>query len=160
MKKHIFAALLALTLAPASLVKADSNYSLLVNTADGNSIEYQFEYLPVATFEGNEMIITDDRNVKGVRYAIENVVNMTIKSGTSGVEGVADANHVKIAVANDILSVSGLEAEVQVMVYDAAGKLVASALADQNGAISLSIGNLGKGVYVVALPNQSFKFIR
>ncbi len=160
MKKHIFAALVALALAPASLVKADSSYSLLVNTAYGNTVEYEFEYLPVATFEGDEMIITDDRNVEGMRYAMDNVVSMTIKSATSAVEGIADADHIKISAVNDILSVSGLEAEVQMMVYDASGKLITSAVADQNGCISLNIGNLGKGVYVVALPNQSFKFIR
>lgn len=160
MKKHIFAALFALAVASSAVVQASTSYSLLVNTADGNTVEYEFEYLPVATFEGDVMIITDDRSLEGTRFAMDNVINMTIKSATSAVESVAGAAHLKISTANDVLSVSGLEAETQVMVYDAAGKLVASANAGQDGCISLNIGNLAKGVYVVAMPKQSFKFIR
>ena len=78
MKKYIFAALLALVLAPSALLQASTtSYILLVNTTDGNTVEYDFEYLPVATFEGDVMIITDDRSSEGMRYAMDNVINMT-----------------------------------------------------------------------------------
>ncbi|MDE5996850.1 MAG: hypothetical protein K2G77_01425 [Muribaculaceae bacterium] len=160
MKKHIFAAMLALVLAPAAIVKADTSYSLLVNTLDGNTVEYAFEYLPVATFEGDEMIITDDRSAESMRYAMDNVLNMTIKSVETGVKEVADLNHIRISTLNGLLSVAGVEAGSRMTVYDAAGKAVASATADMNGCIYLNIENLGKGVYVVAMPKHSFKFIR
>ena len=162
MKKHIFAALIALALAPCVALGAEKSYSLFVNTADGKTVEYAFEYLPIATFEGDEMIITDDRNVKGTRFAMDNVVNMTLKADTdpSAVDKIAEAGHVKVAVAGDVLTVSGLEAGSGLTVYDAAGKTVASATADEYGTAELNIGNLGKGVFVAAMPNYSFKFIR
>lgn len=160
MKKHILAALLALALVPSALVQASSSYSLLVNTVDGNTVEYAFEYLPVATFEGDVMIITDDRSAESVRYAMENVRNMTIKSSTSGVENVAETNHIKVSTANDILTVSGIEPGSKLMIYDASGRLVANAVSDDAEFVSVNIGNLGKGVYVVSMPNNSFKFIR
>ncbi len=160
MKKHILAALLAFVLMPSALVKASSSYSLLVNTVDGATVEYAFEYLPVATFEGDVMIITDDRSAEGVRYAMENVINMTFKSVASGVEGVAGENHVKISTANDILTVTGVDAASQLKIYDTAGKLVEAAVADEAGCVSVNIANLGKGVFVVSMPKHSFKFIR
>ncbi|MDE5997645.1 MAG: T9SS type A sorting domain-containing protein [Muribaculaceae bacterium] len=160
MKKHIFAALLALALVPSALVQASSSYSLLVNTVDGNTVEYDFEYLPVATFEGDIMIISDDRNAEGTRYAMDNVKNMTIKSLTSGVADVAETDHIKVSTANDILTVSGIEPGTNLFIYDAAGRLVANAIADDAEFVSVNIGNLGKGVYVVSTPKNSFKFIR
>ena len=160
MKRNILAALIVLALAPFASVKADNNYSLLVNTADGNTVEYAFEYLPIATFEGDVMIISDDRNASGTRYAMDNVVNMTIKSATSGVESVAEVDHIKVALANDILTVEGLEPDNNVMIYDAAGRLAASGISDIAGSASIDISGLGKGVYVVSTPKNSFKFIR
>lgn len=160
MKKYIFAALLAIVLMPKALADAPKSYSLLVNTTDGNSYEYAFEYLPIATFEGDEMIISDDRSSKGARYAMENVANMTFKAEDSGVNEISEKNLVKISTVNDILTISGVDAGTKLAVYDAAGKLVASATADRDGIASVNIGNLGKGVFVVALPKHSFKFIR
>lgn len=160
MKRNILAALIALALAPFASVKADNTYSLLVNTADGNTVEYAFEYLPIATFEGDVMIITDDRNANGTRYEMDNVVNMTIKGSTSGVDNVAEVNHIKVAIANDILTVEGLEQDNNLMIYDATGRLAASGSADLSGCVSINISGLGKGVYVVSTPKNSFKFIR
>ena len=161
MKKHIFAALIALALTPCAQVKAENSYSLFVNTIDGQTVEYAFEYLPVATFEGDVMIITDDRSVDGMRFAMDNVVNMTFKSTDySAVDSVVEDSHIKVSVAGDLLTVSGLEPGSRLAVYDAAGKTVASATADQYGIAELNIGNLGKGVFVAAMANNSFKFIR
>lgn len=162
MKKHIFAALIALALAPCASVKAEKSYSLFVNTVEGQTVEYAFEYLPIATFEGDEMIITDDRSIGGTRFAMDNVVNMTFKaeSDPSAVDKVAEDGHIKVSVAGDVIMVSGLEADSSLTVYDASGKTVASATADQYGTAELNIGNLGKGVFVAAMPDYSFKFIR
>ncbi len=160
MKKHILAALLALVLMPSALIQASSSYSLLVNTVDGATVEYAFEYLPVATFEGDVMIISDDRSAESVRYAMENIINMTFKSASTEVESVAETNLIKISTANDILTVAGVANGSQLKIYDVAGKLVAAAIADEAGSVSVNIANLGKGVYVVTMPEHSFKFIR
>ena len=162
MKKHIFAALIALALASFASIKAETSYSLLVNTVDGQTVEYSFEYLPIATFEGDEMIITDDRSIDGMRFAMDNVVNMTFKveSETSAVDSVTEASRIKVSVAGDLLKVSGLEAGARLVVYDASGKIVASVNADQYGATDVNVGNLGKGVFMVAIADFSFKFIR
>lgn len=160
MKRNILAALIVLALAPFASVKADNTYSLLVNTSDGNTVEYAFEYLPIATFEGDMMIITDDRNANGTRYAMDNVVNMTIKAASSGVDNVVEVSHIKVAIANDILTVEGLGPDNNLMIYDAAGRLVASGIGDISGCASIDISGLGKGVYAVSTPKNSFKFIR
>ena len=161
MKKHIIAAFIALTAVPAFLAKADSaSYSLLVNTIDGNTVEYAFEYLPVATFEGNEMIISDDRSSSTTRCVMDDVVNMTFQSKGMGVENIEGAALFKVSLVNDMLNVAGLSEGESVVIYDATGKMAASATADSDGSVSINIGNLGKGVYVASMPKQSFKFIR
>lgn len=160
MKKHIFATLIALALAPSALLQASNSYTLLVNTTDGNTVEYDFEYLPVATFEGDVMIITDDRSKEGMRYAMDNVINMTFKSEEAGVKEINEKNHIKISTSNGVLNVSGLDAGVNLVICDASGKIVTSAFADDAGSVSINIANLGKGVYVVSTPKHSFKFIR
>lgn len=158
MKKYIFAAIFAL--ASALTVSAETSYALLVNTTGGNSIEYDFEYLPIVTFEGDEMIISDDRGAGSARYAMEDVVNMTIKSATSGVDEVAEAGRIKVRTEGSVMSVHGLEGAAKVNVFDASGKLVASAVADPSGVASFDISALGTGIYVVSMPEHSFKFIR
>lgn len=158
MKKYIFAAIFAL--AASAAASAETSYALLVNTIDGNSIEYDFEYLPIATFEGDEMIISDDRGAGTARYAIEDVLNMTIKPAASGVDDVVEAGRIKVRTEGGFMIVSGLEGAAKVNVFDASGNAVASAVADPSGIASIDTSALGKGVYVVAMPNHSFKFIR
>ena len=160
MKQHIIAALVALAVSAPAFANADTSYALLVNTTDGNTVEYDFEYLPVATFEGGVMIITDDRSADSTRFEMDNVVNMTFRSVSSGVAEVSEATHVRISVADGYLTVSGLESGARMTVYDTAGNSVVSAVAAENGSVTVGISHLGKGIYVVATPGCSFKFIR
>lgn len=160
MKRHIFAALIALAVTVPTVSKADTSYTLLVNTTDGNTVEYDFENLPIATFEGDVMIITDNRNPDCTRFEMDNVVNMTFKSSDSGVDEITEASNVRISVTDGCLNISGLKPGVRITVYHASGNAIISDVADQYESVAVGISHLGKGIYVVSAPGCSFKFIR
>lgn len=144
----------------AFAVSADWGYGLLVNTRDGNVVEFAFEYSPTATFEGNEMVITDDYNVESIRFDMADISNLTIKKPGSKIESVATGQAIKVAVGKDAVAVEGLAAGTTVRVHDAAGSIVATATAGADGRATVATDGLGKGVYVVSMAGNSFKFIR
>ncbi|MBD5355764.1 MAG: hypothetical protein HDR88_02005 [Bacteroides sp.] len=156
MKKYIIASIMAL--ASAFTVSA-YDYSLLVNTKDGNVVEYQFEFNPVATFDGDEMIIVDDYTGVDTRFNMADIINLTIKKPDSAV-GKIETPHLTIGVTKDHLSVSGLDKGSCVNIYNLSGATVASAVAGEDGTVNIAVDGLGSGVFVASMPGNSFKFIR
>ena len=161
MKKYIFA--LIAVVASALAMRADDMitvYSLFVNTNSGDKIEYAFENLPVATFDGEDLVISVPKS-PDVKYPMADVKNITfVGKEVSGVEDAAISDNIKIVVANDYIRISGIKENATVGVYSVAGSLMASAVSDEEGNVQISIENLAKGVYVVALPGHSFKFVK
>lgn len=161
MKKYIFA--LIAVVASALAMRADDMitvYSLFVNTNSGDKIEYAFENLPVATFDGEDLVILVPKS-PDVKYPMADVKNITfVGKEVSGVEDAAVSDNIKIVVANDYIRISGIKENATASVYSVAGSLMASAVSDEEGNVQISIENLAKGVYVVALPGHSFKFVK
>ena len=161
MKKYILAAM-ALVASVIGMRGEDTVtvYSLFVNTASGDKIEYAFEKKPVATFEGENLVITVS-DAPGVEYPMSNVKNITLEG--KEVSGVAEAElaaDLRISVTDVLLGIKGLSANAEVRVYSISGALAASGKADEAGNIEISIDGLAKGVYVVSLPGHSFKFVK
>lgn len=159
MKKYIIAAMMAVAAVFAASAENDNGYSLLVNTNNGNVVEYEFEYCPVATFDGDEVVISDELHAESMRYDMADIVSFTIKKPTVGVSEISEAN-LKVAVTKDTLSVSGLAQGAPVNVYNLAGAMVASAVAGNDGSVRIDVSRLGAGVFVATMPGNSFKFIR
>lgn len=158
MKKHILAVMM--TVAVALGAYAQNDYSLLVNMVNGTVVEYAFEYCPVATFDGNELVISDDRSTESMRCNMADVNNMTIKKPTVGVTELDAVSHLKIRLSGDSLLVAGLSEGAEVTVFDMSGVKVASALASAEGTVVVNVSGLGKGVFVASMPGNSFKFVR
>lgn len=160
MKKTIIA--LAAALASVLGVQAaDYSNSLLVNKTDGSTVEYRFADVPVATIEGEDLKIEVLATRESVLYPINDIKNLTFKKEVSGVEDiVAGGNHVMFGLAGDMLEAAGLEAGTEIVIFDAAGVLRASAKADADGCASIKVSDLGKGVFLVKGGKHMFKFIR
>lgn len=159
MKKYIIAAMMAVASVFAASAENGDGYSLLINTGDGNVVEYEFQYYPVATFDGDEMVITDEWSAESMRYNIADIVNMTIKKPATGVAEVNN-NHLKVAVTKDNIRVTGLAEGASIAIYNMAGSMVASATAGKDGSVNIAVNGLGTGVFVATMPGNSFKFIR
>ncbi|MDE5790875.1 MAG: hypothetical protein K2H96_06585 [Muribaculaceae bacterium] len=160
MRKYILSALTAIfAVLWASAEEMVTVYSLYVNTVSGDQIEYAFEKKPVATFEGDNLIITVT-DAPGVEYPMNEVKNITIQGKEES--GVAESENVKyqIRITDSYITVKGLAEPNGVEVYSLSGVLVGKGAPDQSGNCEVSIENLAQGVYVVSLPGHSFKFVK
>ncbi len=135
---------------------------LVVNTVEGEPVEFAFQTDPVATIEGSDLVITDI-NDERILYPIADLVNLTFKidPNYNSVEGVeSDAKALRVSLTRTAVIVSGLELGVQVFLYSVDGAKIAAATADAGGVLTISTEALPKGVYTVAAPKHSFKFIK
>lgn len=135
---------------------------LVVNTVEGEPVEFAFQTDPIATIEGAELVITDI-NDERILYPIADLVNLTFKidPNYNSVEGVgAEATTLRVSLTRTAVIVSGLEPGVKVALYAAEGVMAAIAGADADGVVTLSTEALPKGVYSVAAPGHPFKFIK
>ena len=159
--KKIMTVLAALAIGVAAQA-AEYTYSVFVNQKNGESVEYKFANDPVASFDG-ENLVMNVPNEEGtenlhIAYPIADIVNLTFERGESAVKGVkADMT---VSVSRDMVRLSGLKAGTRVAIYDLAGRSVAEGNADASGSFAAAISQLQKGVYVVNAGKNSFKFIR
>lgn len=145
---------------PAAAQSGIPKCSLLVNLNDNTTVTYRFADEPVATFSEDNMILTMADN-EAVTYPMENIKSLTFESDFTAVGDVkADANGPVVTFGNGIITIDGLQPAMTVRVFDTAGALIASATASDNGHAEIATDRLAKGVYVVALPSHSFKFVK
>lgn len=161
MKKYIFAIIAVVaSLTSAHAAQVIKPYIMRVNTTDGQAAEYAFKDLPRATFSDGTMTI----KVLGspaVEYAMDNVESITLVDDKSGVTAIAaDSQKLRFAITDSEITIDGMKAGARADIYDANGRLVASATADADGHATAAISQLGNGVYVVNAANHSFKFIK
>lgn len=157
MKKYIFAALAVM--AASFTATAQDEYSLLVNTKEGNTVEFAFKYAPVATFDGDDVVIASDNNVEDIRYDMGDIENFTFKKTPSGLQNVNTAD-LRVKVTKEYMTVEGLEENANVTIYNANGAMVAAATANAEGYVNIDLTGLGAGVFVATMPGNTFKFIR
>lgn len=158
MKRYIISAIMAMILAFAGFAQ-DNSYALQVNTKDGKTVKYEFGYNPVATFDGDDMVITDDLTGISTHYNMAEIENLTILKPATAVAEIAAPDFI-VKISRENISVAGLRAGDRVSVVNVSGATVASAVAEQDGSINIAIDSLGSGVFVVSMPGNSFKFIR
>lgn len=155
--KKIFLALAAVAMSFAAQA-VEYDYSVFVNQKNGENVEYKFEDEPVASFDGENLVM----NVieQHISYPMADIVNLTIGK-TEKESGVADVKaDMTVFVSRDAVTIAGLEEGETVAVYDMAGMAVVGGKTDAAGNFSASLSELPKGVYIVKAGKNSFKFIR
>lgn len=161
MKNYILALVALIAATFSAYAQQVYDYTLLVNTKEGKVVEYEFKYFPVASFEGDELVITDDAHAESMRYNMADITNFTFKKALSGVENVTDQKaDLRIIVTKEYLKVSGLTAGERVDIHNLTGYRVATACADADGYVCIELDNIGTGVFIASMPGNTFKFIR
>lgn len=138
------------------MAKVSAQTALVVMQKTGGSVYYSFNDNPKVMFSGENMIISTSKSV--VEYPIANLFSFSFDDMANGVLDIK-SNGANIKMTDDMLVVTGISANEVVSVYDAKGAKVSSAKAE-NGTISISLGNLPNGVYVVKSKNVSYKIVR
>lgn len=158
MKTKIFALFAALA-AAFSASALEYNHSVVVNCTDGTKMEYKFHDCPVAFVDGDEVNISVTMTHESVSIPMADITNLTFTK-VSGVESVKEDSRVSFGITRESLEVAGLEPGVSVAIYDVAGVMRVQGACGADGQVTLAIGDLASGVYVVSAGEKSFKFIR
>lgn len=162
MKKIIISAIAAVMTCLSASAAEVILTTMAITAKNGDVVELQFVDEPIATFTDEDVTFTDN-NDHSIVYPMADVEKITFESTTrSAVEEIADdaAARLRVSVTKTAVTVDGLEPGTLLSVYNLAGQLAASATADAAGHAEASIESLGAGVYVVALPGHSFKFVK
>ena len=152
---------MAAVVAAAFSANALTHYYVQVNKTDGSEERFWFYDMPVAQLEDDNLKMTVVMTQEAVLYPLTEVNNLTMGYVDLGVEGVGgDSTGLSFTITNETLKMTGAAAGCEVTLYDMAGALRARVAADAAGTLSLPIGHLDKGVYLVKAGKTSFKFIR
>lgn len=152
---------MAAVVAAAFSANALTQYYVQVNKTDGSEERFWFYDIPVAQLEDDNLKMTVTMTQEAVLYPLTEVNNLTMGHVDLGVEGVGDGfTGLSFTITNETLEMTGAPAGCEVALYDMAGTLRACGTADAAGTLSLPIGHLDKGVYLVKAGKNSFKFIR
>ncbi|MCH5246504.1 MAG: T9SS type A sorting domain-containing protein [Muribaculaceae bacterium] len=118
------------------------------------------------TFDGDKVVLhfgedTESYDMNVVSIALET----TVDSGDTGDDdksGITDvkAFSFKGVVEGDWMTVGGVAAGTNVVVYNLNGATVAAAQADGAGVATVNISQLAGGVYIVRAGNQCVKFVK
>lgn len=152
---------LALAVMAAGALAAKYSHAFVINLKSGTTVEYQFSEQPVATFVGDDMSIQTKGGEK-LLQPIAEITNITfVATETGGIDGVAaTGSDVVVRFDGSVLHISGLEAGSDVRVFTVGGTMCRSAVADEAGILTVAVGDLNAGVYVVASKEHSFKFVK
>lgn len=161
MKNVIIALFVAFTTAPSAMAQhINRDYAMHVNTTDGKAIEYRFDMEPVVSFSDGQMVVETNGDAP-VKFILDHVVKITFSGETTGIGHAVDKRpSLSVSVSTDELIINGMKAFDKVTVYGIDGSLLTSTNADANGHAVMNISHFGKGVFVVHMTTNAFKFIK
>lgn len=161
MKKTILAIFAALATVFGAAA-ADYAYTLVVNKSDGSKVNFLFENNPVATFDNENLNITEVMSGLEFSYPLSDVVDMTFDKELipDGVENLdVSESNVAFGLNKETLDVYGAPEGTLVNIYDLKGALRAQGFVNADKKASVSIAGLEHGAYIVKAGNNTFKFI-
>ena len=158
MKKLILSLLAVVALA---FYATASDFYMIVHLKDESTVNFAFANKPSATFEGNEMVITDQSDPENPsRFIISDVVKMTVSDEPGLKVAGLNAEALTFSLHSGVLRGSGFEEGTLVRIFSAEGTVVESAAVSSDGTVEIGIANMPKGIYLVSAGKTSFKFIK
>ena len=156
--KHTKILILAGLLLCAAGVRAERTEScVVVQHTDGQNTEVVLADQPTITFRNDMVTLTTDKVV--LQMPVDEVRRAYVSKGTvTDAITPATKGTARIAVSDDGLAMSGLQAGSTVTLYTADGRQLATARAAADGTLTMNVGQ--KGLVIVKTNNQSFKLIR
>ena len=149
--KQVFSLLLLLLLYVTASFAGDAQ--IVIKQKSGGEATLKLSTNPVITFEGANMIVTNDFTT--ISFPLEFLDSYTVINGTEWIDPVV----MKPQRKNGHVIFSGLADGSQVYVYTLDGKVVAKQAANSSSITDVSLESLPKGTYIISTSNNSIKVI-
>ena len=157
MKKRLVNLLVLMALLLPTSAWADTVKCLVLTEADGTVNKFALADAPVVTFSDGDMVVACG--------------SQTLTVGLAGLEltyGEMETTRINEVVEKSGETVrplfsfgearfEGLQPGANVRVYSIDGKCIDTVKADGDGRVSVSLGHLPQGVYILRTPSRSFK---
>jgi len=131
----------------------ESRLYLVVWAKDGTQVAYDFKEKPIITFSDNYLVITIESSQ--VSYSLGNYDHFSFENEIPTEISSLDVNG--ISIEDDHLVFPDIKAGTHLKICTLNGSIIYDKLIDINGNYSLSISNVPKGIYIVAIGKLSYK---
>ena len=153
MKKKVLSVVGLLLMGAATTMASNT---LVLHLASGQTQRFVLlNEQPTISFTGDDVVVKT--STSEMVYAMTDVKFFNYETVATAIEGT-QADGLKID--GDRIVYDGLPAGCKVQVYDVAGHVCGSAVADENGHAVVSIVKFSAGVYMVNANNVSTKFTK
>ena len=133
-------------------MNGNGNIRTILPLADKPTLLVQGDLLEVQTTEVNMGFINKNA-VKHITY-----------SESAEWQGIVDAKAANLSVSPRVTSatvtVSGLDTEADITLYNAAGKTCNAAIAREADMATVDMSALPKGIYILTINKESFKLVK
>ena len=154
MKKRSFILIMAILFLPSLMTAAAEKY--LVLTRNNTEVaKFSLNDAPVITFSGGNLVVTCNGEEK-LSTSMEGLKN-SFESVETGIQDIKSDDPAKPRFLFGEAIFEGLKSGDQITVYTLDGKAVSHTTANANGSATINISNLGKGIFILCTPSQSFK---
>lgn len=150
-KFKVASLVLMLWLGDGVRVSADDVRFLQVNLKD-KSVSFALAEHPEITYSNDLLKISTAS--QSAEFSVMDITDFCFKDTATDILGISIP---KAGLHEGLLFLSGLTAGALVEVRSLAAHLVLQAKASEDGQITIDMGNLSKGVYIVRTGNYSFK---
>ena len=142
---------------------AEGKKVLSVLMKDGTSVYFLLAEKPLITFQNDEVKIVSKNDEATMKRALVDRFEFVAEVPT-GIEDVEELDE-KVASENleltgDAVHISGLLPGCRVQLLSVNGQVLMSAVADDNGCVTLSLDALASGIYLVNYNEVTIKFIK
>ena len=157
MKKLLFAFLLFCL--PA-LMSAQKGKTLSVIMNDGTSVYFLLDEQPRVTFVDDAVKIVSTTNETTIKRSLVKKFEFVDEIPTSVNEVEEEVAADRFELTGNSICIEGLAPGCAVRLYSIRGEMLVSAVADDNGSLTLSFESLPSGVYVVNYNETTIKFMK
>lgn len=156
MKKTILTLSMLLASMGSAWANSGVRNALKIHAKSGTSVTILLDETPKVTFQGEDVVITTQKQV--LSYPSAELALFTYEAvDATGINSVSAHSGLQVSFGEHTVSVSGLEAETSIGLYALDGKLLTSTLSNNHGIATLSLPEMPGNVYVLKTSSLTLK---
>lgn len=145
--------ILLLLLFISTISYADNTSSLIIKQKSGNETTLEFSTNPVITFEGKDMVVTND--FIRISIPIDDITEYLVNQNVSEIKNISynpqfSRGHVVF---------SGINKATPVYVYSLDGRIIRKQFSDNANNVDINMEELPKGAYIISTQKSKMKIV-